>query len=283
MMTNLLCTNASHVTAREMFSPALIIGIVLAVLLVGFVIGLLIITHKKKLAEKNKPTQNRTVYRLETRGDKRVWVPYTVEAIATQTAPKKQRKTKEERNSSMRRIKYLFLLQTGDKWRAIREGNKKALAFRYFLATLGVVAITAGLTVLLNYLKSTYQFGRFMNEDMLTTVLFVTQIFGIVSCTASMMNVLYLSRENNMLLAFPCHYNEIFVSKILVFSVEEFKKSFFFVLPFLVAFGIAAPHGVAYWVMLVPAWLMLCFLPVLIGATVSIGAIYVKRFLDKHI
>jgi len=183
----------------------------------------------------------------------------------------------------MRRIKYLFLLQTGDKWRAIREGNKKAMAFRYFLATLGVVAITAGLTVLLNYLKSTYQFGRFMNEDMLTTVLFVTQIFGIVSCTASMMNVLYLSKENNMLLAFPCHYNEIFISKILVFSVEEFKKSFFFVLPFLVAFGIAAPHGVAYWVMLVPAWLMLCFLPVLIGATVSIGAIYVKRFLDKHI
>ena len=84
----------------------------------------------------------------------------------------------------MRRIKYLFLLQTGDKWRAIREGNKKALAFRYFLATLGVVAITAGLTFLLNYLKGTYQFGRFMNDDMLTTVLFLTQIFGIVSCTA---------------------------------------------------------------------------------------------------
>lgn len=183
----------------------------------------------------------------------------------------------------MRRIKYLFLLQTGDKWRAIREGNKKALAFRYFLATLGVVAITAGLTYLFNYLKGAYQFGRFMNGDMLTTVLFITQLFGIVSCTASMMNVLYVSRENGMLLTFPCHYNEIFLSKILVFSVEEFKKSFFFVLPFLVSFGIAAPHGAAYWVLLVPAWLTLCMLPVLIGATLSIGAIYVKRFLDRHI
>lgn len=191
------------------------------------------------------------------------------------------RKTKEERNSSMRRIKYLFLLQTGDKWRAIRQGNKKALAFRYFLGTLGVAAITAGLIFLLRYVKNTYQFN--LSANLLTTVLFVTQLFGIVSCTASMMSVLYLSRENNMLLAFPCHYNEIFVSKILVFSVEEFKKSFFFVLPFLVAFGIAATPGVAYWVLVVPAWLMLCLLPVLLGATLSIGAIYVKRFLDKHI
>ncbi len=191
------------------------------------------------------------------------------------------KRTKEERNSSVRRIKYLFLLQTGDKWRALREGNKKALAFRYFLATLGVVAITAALIFLLSYLKNTYQFN--LSANLLTSVVFITQIFGIVSCTASMMNVLYLSRENGMLLAFPCNYNEIFLSKITVFSVEEFKKSFFFVLPFLVSFGIAAAPGIAYWVLLVPAWLMMCLFPVLLGATISIGAIYVKRFLDKHI
>lgn len=181
----------------------------------------------------------------------------------------------------MRRIKYLFLLQTGDKWRKIREGNKKALAFRYFLGALGVAGITAGLYFLFNYLKGTYQFN--LSRNMLTTVLLLTQLFGIVSCTASMMQVLYLSKENNMLLAFPCHYNEIFISKILVFSVDEFKKSFFFVLPFLVSFGVAAAPGVAYWVLLVPSWLMLCLLPVLIGATLSIGGIYVKRFLEKHI
>lgn len=191
------------------------------------------------------------------------------------------KQTKEERNSSLRRIKYLFLLQTGDKWRAIREGNKKAIAFRLFLGSVGVAAVTAGLFFLFNYLRGTYQFN--LSSNLLTSVLFVTQLFGIVSCTASMMQVLYLSRENGMLLAFPCNYNEIFVSKILVFSVEEFKKSFFFVLPFLIGFGMAAHPSVAYWVLLVPAWIMLCLLPVLLGATLSIGMIYVKRFLDKHL
>lgn len=191
------------------------------------------------------------------------------------------KRTKEERNSSLRRIKDLFLLQTGDKWRAIRQGNKKSLAFRYFLAALGVVAVTAGLLFLLRYLKGTCQLN--LGRDMLTSVLFVTQLFGIVSCTASMMQVLYLSRENSMLLAFPCHYNEIFISKILVYSVDEFKKSFFFILPFLAAFGVVSQPGVAYWVLLIPSWLMLCLFPVLIGATLSIGAIYVKRFLEKRI
>jgi hypothetical protein len=45
----------------------------------------------------------------------------------------------------------------------------------------------------------------------------------------------------------------------------------------------AAHPSVAYWVLLVPAWIMLCLLPVLLGATLSIGMIYVKRFLDKHL
>ena len=97
-----------------------------------------------------------------------------------------------------------------------------------------------------------------------------------------MLSVLYTSRENTILLSFPCKYNEIFISKIIVFALEELKKSFFFVFPFLIGYGIAASAGISYWLLLLPSWIMLCFLPVLIGSTLSIGLIFIKRFLETH-
>ena len=97
-----------------------------------------------------------------------------------------------------------------------------------------------------------------------------------------MMDVLYNSKENTMLLAFPCNYNEVFISKIIVFALEEIRKSCFFILPFLVSYGMISDGGAAYWAQLIPLWIFIVLFPVLFSAIISIPAIFIKKFLGNH-
>lgn len=184
------------------------------------------------------------------------------------------------KNSVARRIKYLVLLQAGEKFRLIKTADKKKFAFKLFLAILAAVGITFGLLYLFNYLKGHYAFT--FRENLFTTVIFFTQAISIITCIGSMMDVLYNGKENLILMAFPCKYNEIFISKIIVFTLEEMKKSCFFVLPFLLSYGLASNGGLPYWLQVVPLWLFMTILPVLISAILSIPFIYVKKFLENH-
>jgi hypothetical protein len=84
-------------------------------------------------------------------------------------------------------------------------------------------------------------------------------------------------------LAFPCNYSEIFLSKIIVFALEEMKKNVYFILPLLVGFGLNSEVGTLFWVQLPIMWLVLCLMPVFIGAMLSIPAIFIKRFMQNHV
>lgn len=171
-------------------------------------------------------------------------------------------------------------MQIGDKVRGLKKGNKKSIAFKTFLSVLVTIAITAGLYFLLNYLKTKFAFN--IDQNLLITVIFITQVISIITCIGSMMSILYNAKENLILMAFPCKYNEIFISKIVVFALEELKKSCFFILPFLVSYGIASSGGVVYWVQLIPVWVFMTVFPVLISAILSIPLIFVKKFLENH-
>lgn len=184
------------------------------------------------------------------------------------------------KNSLLRRLKYLVLLQAGEKFRGIKRRPEKKTVLKGFLKAVAAVAVTAVLWLVLNLLKTDYSFT--FDKELFTAVIFLTQIISIVTCVGSMMSVLYNSKENMILMAFPCNYNEIFVSKIIVFTMEEMKKSCFFLLPFLLSYGLVGEVGAAYWGGLVPTWIFLTVFPVLLSAILSIPFIFLKKFLENH-
>ena len=186
-----------------------------------------------------------------------------------------------QKNTAFRRIKYLTLMQIGDGVRDLRNGNKAKLAAKISLKALLVVVLMAVFIAVFWVIKSLLFLD--LSRDMLVTVLFVMQIVSIISCLSGMMLTLFASKENTMLLAFPCRYSEIFLSKIVVFALEEIKKNLYFLLPMLIGFGINASVGVGFWLQIPLVWLTLCLLPVFIGATLSIPAIFIKRFLQNHV
>ena len=183
-------------------------------------------------------------------------------------------------NSLFHRLKYLVLLQAGEKFRGIKKGTEKQTLFKWFLKLLASVVVTGVLYYLFSFVRQKFAFT--FDKELFTTVIFLTQIISIVTCVGSMMDILYASKENVILMAFPCNYNEIFISKIIVFALEEVRKSIYFILPFLISYGMIAKGGAAYWVQLLPVWLFIVLFPVLFSAIVSIPAIFVKKFLGNH-
>ena len=190
------------------------------------------------------------------------------------------RKAKEIKNTPFRRVKYLSLMQMGEQLRAKKNHSLKMKAFIWFLKICITVAVTAVILFLLSFLRKTFQVSP--SKDMFVSFIFVTQIITLFSCMSSMISILYTSKDNTMLLAFPCTYGEIFLSRIVVYTVEELKKSLYFLVPILLAFGLQG-GGTSYWLLVIPTWFMLCLYPVLIGALLSIPLIYIKRFLERHV
>ena len=186
-----------------------------------------------------------------------------------------------QKNTAFRRVKYLTLMQIGDGLRDLRTGSKARLAAKLSLKTLLVIIMMAVFILVFGVANSIFQLTP--SRDMLITVLFVTQIVSVISCLSSMMLTLFASKENTMLLAFPCNYSEIFLSKIIVFSLEEMKKNLYFMLPLLVGFGMNSEVGLAFWLQLPIMWLALCLIPVFIGSILAIPVIFIKRFLQNHV
>ncbi len=183
-------------------------------------------------------------------------------------------------NSLFHRLKYLVLLQAGEKFRGVKKGQGKATVFKVFLKVLAAIVVTAVLYAIFSVIKDRFAFS--FDKELFTTVIFLTQIISIITCVGSMIDVLYNAKENLILMAFPCNYNEIFISKIIVYALEELRKSCFFILPFLISYGMVSGGGAAYWAQLLPLWIFLVLFPVLFSAIISIPAIFVKKFLENH-
>ena len=186
-----------------------------------------------------------------------------------------------QKNTAFRRVKYLTLMQVGDSVRDLRNGSRAKLIAKLSLKALLSVVMMAVFVLVFGVMDMLFQLSP--SRDMFITLLFVMQIVSVISCLSSMMLTLFASKENTMLLAFPCNYSEIFLSKIIVFSLEEMKKNVYFLLPLMVGFGVIGGGGAAFWLQLPIMWLVLCLIPVFIGALLSIPAIFLKRFMQNHI
>lgn len=186
-----------------------------------------------------------------------------------------------QKNTAFRRVKYLTLMQIGDGVRDLRSGSKAKLAAKISLRVLLTVILMVVFTVVFWLVKDLFFID--ITRDMLISIIFIMQAVSIISCLSSMMLTLFASKENTMLLAFPCHYSEIFLSKIIVFALEEMKKNLYFLLPLLIGFGINGGVGIAFWLQIPVMWFMLCLFPVFIGATLAIPGIFIKRFMQNHV
>ena len=111
-------------------------------------------------------------------------------------------------------------------------------------------------------------------------------ILNLISVTIGLVKSLYHADDNKVLATYPTSSSSLFFTKILVYELFELKKSFDILLPISLGFlfvGISLhilPVGVIFWSIL-PLFLIVT-VTVLLGALLSIPALFIYNFMKKH-
>jgi len=177
------------------------------------------------------------------------------------------------------RIKLLTLLQLGGSRKKLTHTKKQAVA-NVLIKLLAIAIITVVMYFILNLIKQVLYFP--INKSVLTFLLFVSQYISIVTCTWSLMTILYNSKDNSILLSYPANHNEVFVSKLVVAYLNEFSKNLYFLLPLFVSFGIVNSQAVGFFIISLLMLFIIPIFPVFIGALLSIPLSYMKKLFQKY-
>ncbi len=180
-----------------------------------------------------------------------------------------------------KRLKILALLQISNKYKFKKPENIKRLIADIFLRILGLVVITALCAVITMLLTDVIGIPK--NSNLLTAIIVLMQLFSIVACVIGLMENLYSSKENLILLSYPARPIEVFLSKMIVYYFYELIKSIFFFFPFFLGFGIILNLiNPLYIVTSLLMMILLPLFPVLIAALITIPLSYGKKLLKLH-
>ena len=184
---------------------------------------------------------------------------------------------------SWRALITLVKMQLKEKMDLSYLRSTRRLIFKIVWLLIEFAAITAVLTVLFNYVKLLGLFSLVHDIPVsVISIIFAVMLFlSIVTDTVGLMKSLYFSKDNTVLLTFPATPSLVFLSKLVTYYVYELRKSFMFMVPMFIAFGITKGYGVYYYPWLLLMFVLISTVPVLISALLSIPAMYIYVFLNR--
>lgn len=176
------------------------------------------------------------------------------------------------------RIKTLTAMQLKNR-KNRKAKTKSGTSISIIVQVALCILIIVALYFVLNYVKGLAILP--IDENFFIFLLFITQAISVIACVFGLTNVLYMEKDNTVIFSLPARPAEIFISKLTVFYITEFKRNLFFLVPFFIAFGIVLNLGVGFYISIIFMTFLLPFIPVLIGAIVSLPLMYIKKLLKK--
>lgn len=183
---------------------------------------------------------------------------------------------------SFRKIRKLLKLLINNKYAiGSTRGFKKALINVLKSITIfGIVLLV--LWFILSRIKVFLMID--INPQIFAIVLLVILIISLMSSIASIINNLFISKDNEILLSLPISASELFISKLIYLYINELVFNILYIGPVLVTFGIMARTGATPMNFLS----FLLFFPIIPVATLGIGGLlsvpimFVVRFFKDH-
>ena len=177
----------------------------------------------------------------------------------------------------------LTMMQLKEKMNFSFKQNLKKSLFSLSFFIIGFAAITVLCYFLIFFAKkmSVFDLNGAFPTNVLVCVFTVMFGLSILFTTVSLVQSLYFSRDNFVLLTLPTTPSVVFLSKLLVHYVFEMKKNFLFLIPLFIAYGINSNLPFYYYPWVLFLFLLVVTLPVLIGALLSIPAMYFYQAIRK--
>lgn len=177
------------------------------------------------------------------------------------------------------RIKILTLLQLSNKSRLYVKGSKRIYA-HIALRAIAIIVITIIATLLIHALKNILHIP--VNEFLMIFILILTQGLNILVSTLGLVSDLYQSKDNQILFALAAKNDEIFISKLLVYYINEFIRNLFLLIPLFIGFGIISGLGFIYYFSFIIVLFVLPIISVGISSFISMPLVTVLNYLKRH-
>lgn len=182
------------------------------------------------------------------------------------------------------KLKPLIMMQLKDKLDFSFMQSKRSLIIKSVLEVVKFLAVTA-IFYLLFFLCNVLTLFRpagIIPDTAVNVVFVIIQILSLFTCTAGLMNALYMTADNKVLLTMPATPTTIYISKLAVYFVFELKKNLSFTLPVFLAYGIVNGAVWYYFIWIIVCFIPISLLPVAIGAILSIPALYISDFVKRR-
>ncbi len=174
-------------------------------------------------------------------------------------------------------IKTLVLMQLKNKLDLSFLHNKKKALLKISLMLLGIIGLTA-VVYLLFYVATLlrlFSFGFLFPISVVNVIVTVYLALSIIACTVGLMKSLFFSSDNQFLLTMPVKKTDLFLSKLIVYYINELFKSAVFIIPVMVAFGLINSLPIYFYLWLIVCVFIVSAAPVAVGALLSIPVMLV--------
>ncbi len=179
----------------------------------------------------------------------------------------------------MKEIIKLLKLQIDNRTDILKTKTLKKM----FIAIFQRVLLLIGLVIGVGYVTLRITILGFqINAEFLALVLLVLQLISLIFGIGNIINNLYLSKDNEMLMGLPVTPNQLFISKILLIYLNEVAVNATISIPLFVSFGIFGTMGLEYYLSIPLFILVLPILPLVLASLISIPVMIVLKFLKKH-
>lgn len=176
----------------------------------------------------------------------------------------------------------LVIMQLKEQFSFSFKADKKGTITKLILFGVLFIAITATIAVVIFLLGYLRVLGNgVLPVTIFNVFLYLVLVLSTFSCIHRMTKSLFFSEDNQVLLTYPVNSGIIFLSKITVFFIVELVRNFLMIVPLCLAYGIinGLPFYFYFWLILV--FLIISFIPVALGAVLSIPYMYILSFFKK--
>ena len=181
---------------------------------------------------------------------------------------------------NMSQILKLFKFQLDNKYNLFKQKNYKSFLLQLLKYFVIIASITLLLYLILN--KIVFMLAIQINAQLVGIVLLFTQAITFCFALANIIQTMYLSKDNELLMVLPVTFDQLFISKSLILYVSDLLFSLEYLLPVFIVMGILGHLGVIYFAMLILIIPLIPILPIALASLISIPTIFIIKYFKKH-
>ena len=179
----------------------------------------------------------------------------------------------------MNAILNLLKLQIDNKTDILKAYSPKKMA----VSAAKTLALIAALVFAVRMaLSRVFMTGIEVTGELLGVVLATTQVISFCFAVGHIISVLYMCRDNEMLICLPVTPNQLFLSKILLIYFKEIVVNAAIIIPILFAMGRFGGVGSSFYLSMPILVLLLPIFPIVLASFVSIPLMAIVRFLRSR-